>query len=348
MGLSPLVAIDNVTARGIRAAFIDTYAKEESALAADRLGLVMGLDFPSDGRSETYAYFESPPHPQRRDRGEGVTISAFGARNFTVVNREWASGVQWLRTDEEDDRLGGMIPQAQGAAKNFARLHERVFFQVLLGATNARLLPAVPNAPDGAAFFSATDGAGANRFAVAGGNTLAGSGVANADQIIATFIALKNRVRNFRDTTPEAEFRWNDADIDNATWVLIYNAANAQVVSEAFKAPIILKTQSVTGTGAATGTGTAAGVSNILVTEGGGSKVVLWPTLRVTDNSLYLALSGVPYRTVFNQIRRGMEEQYEDETNSDQARRFGTRALTYLSRYGYGLGLPINWCRATN
>lgn len=345
MPLSPLVDVSNTQARGLRAAFISTYGQTERDMARDKLGLVMGLDFPSDGTSETYAYFESAPHPQRRDRGDSITLAGFSGRQFTVVNREWGTGVQWLRVDEEDDRLQGLVAQSQNAGRNFARLHERVFFQILLGAANARLLPAVPNAPDGAAFFAATDGAGANRFGVAGGNTLAGSGVANASQIITTFIALKNRIRNFRDTTPEAEFRWNDADVDNAVFVLIYNAANDQVVSEAFKAPIVLRTQAVADSGGTTGT--AAGVSNILTVDGAGSKVVLWPTHRVTDNTIYCGMVVEGYRAVFNQQRRAMDEYFEDESNSDQSRRLGSRSLMYLSRYGYGLGLPINWCRAT-
>lgn len=322
------VAASEALARGLKTDFVETY-RAYNARVEPMLSRVMNMSVASDKSSELYAYFESAPHPARWPRGQELEVEGFGARQYSVANHDFSVAVDWHDNDEQDDQTGSLVSQAQTAGANFATLAERLFFQVLLGTTDLDLLPVVPTAPDGAAFFSATDGSGGNRFGTAGGNIFAGTGTTVA-QITADVFTAITRMRNFQDTKGQPLF---PAEMLQ-NFIILYgaNATMEQNVRTAFQARTVQ--------------GTAAGISNINLE--GGLGYTLWSTPRITDNRIIVIGEGIPQKPVFRQVRQEVRDNLEDFTNSDRTRRTKLKRLQWDARFGIGLNLPYQAVQITN
>ena len=185
-------------------------------------------------------------------------------------------------------------------------LPERVFYQMITGATDPNLLQAIPNSPDGAAIYSATDGTGAARFGRTGGNIITGSGVSRPI-------------------------------------VLTYNVANDKVVKEAF---LRQQTLSVVTNIAGTENVGAAAPSSIILASG--LQVLLWPTVRITTNDLFVFFSGCPVKPVFQQKRQAVRMVTQNADNSDIARRSKLWGWYWDSREGYGTNLTFGTIKIDN
>lgn len=327
MPLNPVVATEAL-ARGLKQKFVDTY-KTYVVGSEALVGQVMDLSEPSDKSAELYAYFESAPVVKRWPRGDARSTEGFRARSFEVPNYDWSAGVDWHDNDEQDDQTRSLPAQAADAGMSFALLPERVLFQYLNAATDLDLLPALPNAPDGAALFAATDGAGNARFGVIGGNTMTGSGL-TASAIRSDLFTIKGRARRALNTKNQPllppEFLTD--------WVIIYGSHIEEVFAEAFL-------QSVTNDRQRDG-----GVSNTIMASG--TKIILWSTPRITTNNWFARPVKVPHRSLFRQVRQEVRDNMADFTNSDQTRLTKIKSLYWDARFGFGLGLPYDWWRVVN
>jgi len=322
-----------VLTAGLRNTFADAYQQTVDARTA-RLGKVMELGVPSDKREELYAFFETAPYPKRWPRGRNISSKPFDSVEFSVVNYDWGRRISWHEDDREDDQTQTLFAQAKSLGRHFATLHERIFFQMILASTNLDLLPAVPNAPDGAAIYSATDGGGAARFGVVGGNIITGTGVATANAIQNDVLNGIERFKQFQDT--EAQPLWDEAMLDGGGYVLIYNVANDANVRRALKATTYL----------ARDPGGNAAVANLVVEEG--INLELWPTQRITTDDLYLFAAGCDHKAVFQQERKALRESVAGMDNSDHVRDTKEEYLQYDARYGYGSFLPYQTVQINN
>lgn len=327
MALNPVLATEAL-ARGLKTKFIETY-KLNAVGSEAKVSQVMDLSEPSDKSAELYAYFESAPKARRWPRGEDRGTEGFRARSFEVPNYDWTAGVSWHDNDEQDDQTRSLVSQASDAGADFAFIPERVLFQYLNAATDLDLLPALPNAPDGAAMFSATDGAGAARFGVTGGNTMAGAGL-SGPAIRSDFFALKSRMTRYTDTKGQPLLPAELLD----EWVIIYGSANEEAFLEAF-------VQSITKDIARDG-----GFSNVILLAG--LKITLWSTPRITTNNWFARPVKVRHRSLFRQVRQEVRDNIEDFTNSDIVRRTKNKSLFWDARFGFGCALPYDWFRVTN
>ena len=142
--------------RDINATFLSTYrnvvGQHRSLPGAMRLGV------PSSKRRERFGYMESPPTVDRIDRGEAVVEDAYRAIAYTVENLTWGKAIGFHEEDIEDIQLGDLREVARKLATRASQVPEKVFFQILQGTADARLLKQIPNAPDGAALYSTTAG----------------------------------------------------------------------------------------------------------------------------------------------------------------------------------------------
>ena len=306
----------------------------------------MELGLPSDKLSELYAYFRSAPHARRWPRNTDIPSDSFDSVQFSVVNYDWGVEIPWHENDEEDDQTHSLVSRAQDTATSFALLPERVFFQLLLASTDVALLPAVPNAPDGVALFSATDGASADRFGISGGNIVTGSATTTVgsaqDVLVDTFNAIE-RLLSFQDT--KGQPYWPDEYLDQGV-TIVFGLAYFREFQTAFKAELIMQT--IAGDGGAAATDdvkTGAAVSNYA--KAAGLKVTLWPTPRITTNDFYIFLNGAAKKATFEQVRRPLRDNLADMGNSDRARRSKVKALQWDARLGYGVALP-NQCVQVN
>lgn len=304
-------------ARGLSMQFTRTYETYITGVNK-RLELVMDLSVPSDKYEESYAYYESAPHPRRWVRGQPIPSDAFGARSWNVVNHDWGLEIPWHANDEDDDQLGGLVDQARQGGQNFAILDERLFFQVLIGSTDLDLLPAVPNAPDGVGLFN-----GAARFGHASGNIVTGTGVATVSAIQTDLYAAIARGIAFQDTKGQPLL---PPEILRRV-VVVFGSANLEIFERAFQQRFHL----------APATAVAA-VSNVIMDAA--FEVILWPTPRITDNDWFVFFVNHPRKAVFKQVRQPLRDNIADFTNSDRTRQTKVKALSWDSRAGYGVTLP--------
>lgn len=291
-------------ALGLNAAFRQTY---DLKMDYWRGLLPMFMDIvPSGMELESYFYSESRPYPVRWPSGTTRGTKGFKRIRYTVVNKDWTSGVGWNRNQVADDVTKSLMADVKETASRWATLEMRVAAQVIEGATDFDLLDTIPNSPDGADLFNATDGAGANRFGVSGGNIISGSGVANESQIIKDFYAAQARFLNFKDTESQPL-------IDPGTFVegfvVMYPPALTEVMKRAFRAEVTLATITAAGaTAAAASNVAAAGTNNPVLAAG--DNVTLFPNPYLTDTSdWYVFLKGANVKPLFWQDRQGIEER---------------------------------------
>jgi phage major head subunit gpT-like protein len=308
----------------IRTEFLDTLKRRASQ--AVRLPELMELGVPSTQRTERYFFWESVPVPVRWRRGDDIPAEGIRSRSYQVENFTWARAIDWHEEDLEDDQTGSMGGQARALADEFALLPERIAFQLLLSSADPDLLPSVPLAPDGVALFSATDGSGAARFGVTGGNIVTGTGVATSGAIRTDFFSAIQRMGQFQGTNGEPFHSENLAD---AGFLVIYGVQNEQVFREAFQQRTVLED----GTG-------SAGVGNIILE--GGLSVRLWSTARLAgSNDWYVVALGYDIKPLFRQVRLQITTDEQNRSNSDRSRDTRMNRFQAFARFGFGVNLPI-------
>jgi hypothetical protein len=334
------IGVDSVLAAGIRSNFYAMWRKRYDGVKA-RMARVMDLDVPSDKRTETYAYFETPPYPRIWNRGDGRSYGAFDSKSWTVTNLDWETSVEWHEDDEQDDQTKSLVGQAQAAGSNFATLDERIFYQILNGSADPDLLGSIPNSPDGADLFNATDGASADRFGISGGNIVSGQTLTTAAGIrTAIFTACMGRFAAFQDTKGQPLF-----DIDDLVrggFTLFYPAGQEQLVREAVIQSLSLQLHAGTST---TDTTAAASQSNIIIESG--IRVELVPSQRMSSTTMAIFANAVSPKPIFRQTRQGLQEQPWNRTNSDRGREYKLKGIGWDARYGYGLTVPIGAIQIT-
>jgi len=316
---------------GLRADFADTYMISYEAAKA-RLADAMQFGIPSDKLEEIYGYYETAPYPRRWPRGEKISSKPMGSKQFRVINYDYGRRIEWHENDRQDDQTKTLFDQARSLGSHFATLGERIFYQIIQAVADPDLLPTIPNAPDGAALYSATDGASADRFGVSGGNIVSGYAVTSGATVRAGFYQGAERIRQFKDT--EGQPLWPDDVVDQG-YTLFFGVHQWLVYAEAFK-------QTLSAVGLPSDAGNAA-VTNIVLENG--LKVDLVPTQRITGDECYLFLKGSKKKAIFQQIRQPLREAYATMDTSDQVRDSKQEYIQWDVREGYSVALPYQTVR---
>lgn len=319
---------------GLRSEFADSY-RMASAGVERALGSVMDLGIPSDKLTEIFGYFETAPYPVRWRRGDAITEKGFASVQFSITNYDYGRRVQWHENDRQDDQTRTLMEQARTLGAHFASLPSRIFYQMLTAGTDYDLLPTVPNAADGVGLFSATASDSSARFGLTGGNIQTGTGVATAAAIRTDFFNAIERFVQFQDTEGQPLF---PAEIIDQGFDLFYNAANMQIVAEAF-------VQGRTLAAATTATSNAA-VTNIVMDSG--LEVRLHPTQRITDNDMFVNAGGSPKKPLFQLQRQTLREHVGTMDNSDTARATKLEYMQWDVRQGYGIAVPYGIVKINN
>lgn len=330
-----VVGAESTLTPGLRAEFTTTYRLRRQAQDA-LMANVMRLDITSSRAFEIYAYFKSAAYPVRWDRGTEIPSKAFDSVQFAVPNYRWARRIGWHHDDEADDQTSSLVLQVREGGTAFATLDERVFFQILQGTTDPDLLPSVPNAPDGAPLFSATDGNGADRFGVVGGNLLAGVANPTAQDLREIYHQALARFTSFLDTEGQPLL---DPGLISGGMMILYGPALTREMREAFEQRIVLQTTT-------TPANLAAAPSNVILDAGDG--VQLWRTPRITNKSVYFVLTKIDLKPIFRQEREPVAEIPATLENSDFTRDTYQYYLQWSGRRGYGVALPYAAIKATN
>ncbi len=328
------VIASSVLANGLRTEFADTYSKIRNRQADSRLGLVMDLGIGATNRQHEFAYFNAAPHMTLWRRGESIPTDAMDSVTFTTPIYEWARRVPWSKWDRKDDQTQSLVDVARMAGESAALLPQRFFFDLLAGTTGT--LPAVPNAPDGAVFFSTTDGGGGARFGIADGNLLTGTGVATVSAIKTDYYNAIEQWKQMQDGKGQPLF--SDEVVDGGI-ILVHAASNTEAFEEAF----LQKRQGQLDAADAASTPT-----NLV--HDANRNVQLWGTSRLTGDDWYCFLRGSPKKATFMLNREGVQEfsSLEGDNNGDHTRDTGEEYVQWEERSGAGIGLPYGAIKINN
>jgi hypothetical protein len=293
----------------------------------------MDLGIGATNRIHEFAYFEAAPHMEQWVRGMTIPTDAMGSVQFSVPVYTWARRVPWHKEDRKDDQTSSLMDIARMAGASAGLLPERFFFDLLTGGTAT--LPAVPNAPDGAAFFATTAG-GANRFGVSSGNLLTGSGVASVSAIRTDYYNAIEQWKQFQDGKGQPLL--SDEVIDSGV-IIIHGAANTEAFEEAF----LQRRQGEV-------LGTDAGTTPSNLVQDASRNVTLWGSQRVSDNDWFVFLKNPPKKATFLLDREGVQEfqSLEGDNNGDHTRDTGEEYVQWERRAGAGIALPFSAIKVNN
>lgn len=332
------ISTGSTIAAGVRDDFQLTYDPSFAGVL-DSLGDAMQLDVPFNHRTETFAMHGTMPYPERFDEGnESIPEEGAGSKSFSVTTYDYGKRVSWKVKDREDNKIGDLRAKAMSLGSHFGSLPSRIFFEFLTGT--ASLLPAIPNAPDGAALYSATDGASAARFGVTDGNIVTGGTVATSALVTTDFFAGIARMGRFQDE--KGQPYW-DPSVLKARYTVFFGIANIQVFTQAFAALAVHSTVAGTST---TNVTTGAGVSNIIIASG--VQVKLVPTSRITDNDWFIFRGDTTIKPIFRGVRRPLEMAEATKDNSDGTRDIAKEYVQFTCRDAYGCNVPFGTVKINN
>lgn len=326
-----MILSGSTLAAGIRDDFDRTYQPTFDGVLR-QLGRVMQMDVPLNHRTETFGMHETIAYPERYDEGnEAIPMEGTSSNSFTVTAKSFGKRVRWRRIDRVDNKVGDLRAKAQMLGGHFASLDSRVFAEFL--NNSASLLPAIPNAPDGAALFSTTNGASAARFGRTGGNIVTGTGVTTSSQVEADFFSALDAFAQFQDKKGQPYY---EADAGSSSYTIFAASADRKVVTQALKADVVHSVQATTG----------AGVSNVIIASGESVTVVF--TARLATGDWYIFRDDAPVKAVFSGVREPLRFAEATEDNSDEARTSGIEYVQWSVRKAYGLNVPFAAIKVNN
>lgn len=326
------VNANQALADGLRTEFWDTYAAVNNRMSDSLLPQVMNLNVPAMNREHTFAYPQSAPHWTLWPRGGEIVSKGFDFISYDVAVYEWGRRVPWLKWDKDDEQTGTLMDMARMAGESAALLPEEMFFDLLTnGNSSTPLLPAIPTAPDGSAFFATTAG-GVARFGATNGNLLTGGGTTSA-QILTDFYDAIVQFMKFQDTEGKPLL---GRSVLEQGFILIHPVELTEAMETAFRQ----KQQDG---------GSSASVSNIIADTA--KRVTLWPSPRLTDaNDWYLFLANPPKEQTFYLDREGVQEETSlmEDNNSDLTRRTAEESIQWWNRGGAAISVPYGAIKTTN
>jgi len=328
------VIASDVLANGLRTEFADTYAGVKNRVADSRLAMVMDLSMTATNAKHEFAYFNAAPHMAHWPRGTTIAQKDFDSVQFSTPVFDWGRRIGWHKNDRKDDQTQSLMDVARMAGESAALTPLRMFFDLLQNGTT--LMPAVPNAPDGAAFFADS------RFGTSEGNLITGGGVATTAAIQGDYYTAIETFKSFQDG--QAQPLLSDDAIDSGV-VIIHPAA----ATEAFEQAFIQQRQGVLGPDNTTDAVTSVQVSNVV--QDASRNVTLWGSNRLTDaNDWYIFLKGAPKLPTFLLTREGITEYQclDTDNNSDRVRDRGEEYVQFEERSGAGIALPFGAIKLSN
>lgn len=333
------VLINNLLVNGLRTEFNDTYTAIRNRQSDSRLAQVMDLGIGATNRYHDFAYIEAGPHVELWKRGDAIPQDGMQSVSFRATVHNYARRVPWHADDREDDQTQSLLDSARMAGESFALNPERFFFELLVGT--ADLLPAIPTAPDGSAFFATThttgSGAGGARFGVTSGNLLTGSGITTISTIQADYYSGLEQFMLFQDGKGQPLLA---PETVAAGVIIIHAAADLAIFEQAFKQ---------VRQGVVYGSDTAASTPSNVIRDAS-RNVDLWASPRLATGDWYMFLKNPPKKPTFRLDRAGVREEtsMRGDNNGDHTRTYGEEYIQWHSREGAGIALPYGALKINN
>lgn len=321
--------------RGANARYRDAYDRHYP-LQREWMAKVMDLDVPSDKSIEIFPYPLAQPHAEIWPDGQAIPEGSTSSRSFTVVNRRWGLRITLREMEVQLDQINKALSAAAQGGVSLTLIPERVRFQIMLGTADRALLPAVPNAADGAALYSATDGAGANRFNRVNGNVYGGSGVATAAAIINDFYGAEGQAQGWQDGQNQP--LWGDEVFDGEVMVDI-GAHNKLVAQQAVAQNFVFQTG---------GANQAAAPSNTLVDVG--QKIRIRPTQRIAagNDDWFMWFTAVQQKALLQTLAQPLRYIFKRPETSDWCSTYACYLLQWDMVMGFGVGEAFSTIKVDN
>lgn len=314
-------------AGGIVDAMMGTFDDLVQYQQSSNLSLLMQLALPTDRRTTQYGYWDTPPGLGLWEQGSTVPRGSAKSTAFNVTVYDWGRKIEWHENDRNDDQLAGLIPAAMRTGESAAYLPEEFAMDALLQSPS--ILPAIPLAPDGGALFAASVG-GVNRFGVAGGNVVTGTGVAAEDTILADFYSCRTRWARMLHRGS----RLVGDPLINAGTLIICGSHLERIMQQSF-----LNSRIAQG---------AAGATPDNVVKSAGHKVTIWSHPRLTGNTWYACLSGATIKPLFEVERQALRTTILTVDTNPAAADDGLEGVNFKKRAGLGINLPWALLQVTN
>lgn len=186
----PVISITNSIRPGIQAALSKTWEQEFPEYKIQKSWLLHFLPWVSIRHAE-YGFKERVPMIKPWPYGTGRIWQTFKDRRITVSIFPYDLSQMWSGWDAEDDQIGDLPQHVASGMKRFVQLPDVLFSEYLTGVKS--LNPELTLAYDGVPTCNAVDGDGEDRFGVAGGNIVIGSGVATHAQIVQDMKTIRRR-----------------------------------------------------------------------------------------------------------------------------------------------------------
>lgn len=321
--------VSNPTTQFVLDRFDEAY--EQRKVVLEGLTGAILAEWPTERPTERYTYLESTPQMRIWRRNDPRSSKGFRAVSWTTDTYDFQVKVEYHRNDERDHQGKRTISaKAQTAGNSAAAMPIRLATQVIEGATNHALLPAIPTAPDGAAMYATTAG-GAARFGVTNGNLLTGTGV-TPQAITDDLYSGLQQFMGMLDPTDSLPL-W-DPDIVMQGVTIMYPVALMQEFAQAFKwaRPWYKDLGAST-----TDVSVAAATSNLL--QDAGVKYTLFVNPYLTDTiDWYIFLNASPIKPLYRGVHEALQNDLWNRSNSDRSRDEKIDAVGWDARWSIGLG----------
>lgn len=258
-------------------------------------------------RNGTYVFKESLPMVSPWPYGKGRNYKGFQDRQFQLEICNFELTIPWSKFDEEDDQIGDMKVHIAAVVKRYGVLPVILTSEYFNGV--AVYNNSLKLTYDGASLFSATDGDGADRLGVSGGNIISGTGL-TAAAIVHDVSVAQQRYMGFKDPTAGLPI-FGEEDISYKNLIAIIPPTLNEVFQKATGAEYI-KTDPANNTSE----------SNYLKST---FQYQINPFL--TDSSDWYIVLQHPYYKAFLYSESPLENFPADMGNSDRAREYAEYAM---------------------
>lgn len=300
----------------------------------ERLAGIVELGLVQDKANMELPYLEPSPHPRRHLEGQPQPQGMMGSRYVSMKAEVFGLEITIREADLKFDLTKTIEARVAESAEKLALLPERIAFQFMRGATDANLWPFIPTAPDGGNLYATTDGAGAARYGITGGNKITGAGVATANAVIGDVMKARGRVRGFLEPGTSQPLFDADSMLDGEM-VVVAGAHNERVLQESFEQTLIQ--------------GTAAAPSNIAaILLKGKTKVWLTPRIPPGEDDLYVFFKKSPKAALLSSVAKGDNTVVFDPSNNLECRRERKVVWSFDCHIGAAIGEPYGTVQVDN
>lgn len=229
----PIVRNTESKVAGVQRHLMETWKQEFPVFHQQQKRLLKFLPWTAEGtsrplRKATYPWKESVPMPKPWPYGKGRTYQTFRDRKLDMTIYPFDLTVMWSGWDETDDIPGDLRSHVEMGVKRFFMLPDQMIAEYFNGT--ASLNPSLHNAYDGATMFSATDGDGAARMSVTGGNIVSAPSPTPAG-IHTTLGYCQQRWLNAKD--PAGQPIFTPSDVQYKNMFVIHPVALTQAMQRA-------------------------------------------------------------------------------------------------------------------